>query len=97
MFLAHFDEFKATTNLLLCIMIEGHKNYVKLMSFAFGCPHLIVFLFSEYCTFLNDFLQMMPVYPTSQILQYRRESSVVRVFFKAADFFNYREYKNELF
>ena len=37
----------------------------------------------------------MPVYPTSQILQHRRESSVVRVILKAADFFHYRECKNE--
>ena len=59
--------------------------------------HLIVVLFSENGTFLNDFLRMMPVYSTPQILQHRRESSVVCVIIKAADFFNYREYKNESF
>ena len=68
------------------------------MGFAIGrAPHLIVFLFSKDGTFLNDFPQIMPVYPTSHILQHRRESSVVFVFLKAADFFNYRECKNEPF
>ena len=79
-------------------MIEGHKTYVKLMGFAIGrAPHLIVFLFSKDGTFLNDFPQIMPVYPTSHILQHRRESSVCCDILKAADFLNYQEYKNELF
>ena len=65
------------------------------MAFAIGqAPHLIIVLFSKDGTFLNDFLQVMPVYSTSHILQHRRKGSVVCVILKAADFFNYREFKN---
>ena len=75
-FLSHFDVFgqlvlnriAAKRNLVLCIMIKKHKN-VSVNGFSTGrTPHLIIVLFSKHGTFLNDLLQMMPVYPTSHIL-----------------------------